>query len=143
MVKGIGFEDHVIVCGYGIVGQKVVEVLAEHNIRFAIIEIDPKKVEMLKETGYTVIEGDATYSRILKSAGIESAKAIAIVLDDDAKNLFTVLAAHDLNKKIFIAARANDEFVREKLIEAGADYIVMPQTTASKEIVNELFKTRT
>jgi voltage-gated potassium channel Kch len=63
-----------------------------------------------------------------------------VVIDDDAKNLFTVLAAHDMNKKLFIAARANDDFVREKLIEAGADYIVMPQRTASKEILNELLK---
>lgn len=143
MVKGIGLEDHVIICGYGAVGQKVAEVLSEHNIRFVIIETDPKKAEQLKETGHTVIEGDATYSVMLKNAGIETAKAIAIVLDDDAKNLFTVLAARDLNKKIFITARANDEFVREKLIEAGADYIVMPQATASKEIISELSKTRT
>lgn len=142
MVKGLGFEGHVIVCGCGVVGQKVVDVLAERNIRFIAIEIDPKKVERLKEQGYNVIEGDATYSRTLKSAGIENAKAIAVVIDDDAKNLFTVLAAHDLNKKLFIAARANDEFVREKLIEAGADYVVMPQRTASKEIVSEINKAK-
>ncbi|MGI0100220.1 MAG: NAD-binding protein [Candidatus Micrarchaeaceae archaeon] len=142
MVKGIGVEDHVIVCGYGVVGQKVVEVLMEHNVSFVVIEIDPKKVEHLKEQGYGVLEGDATYSRMLKMAGIDTAKAIAVVLDDDAKNLFTVLAAHDLNKRLFITARANDEFVREKLIEAGADYIVMPQRTASREIINNITKTK-
>ncbi len=142
MVKGFGLEDHVIVCGYGVVGQKVVEVLSDHSIHFIIIDVDPKKVEHIRELGFNVIEGDATYSRVLKSAGIETAKAIAVVLDDDAKNLFTVLAAHDLNKRLFIAARANDEFVREKLIEAGADYIVMPQRTASKEIVKEITKAK-
>ena len=131
-------EGHVIVCGYGVVGQKVVDVLLNHNISFTIIENDAKKVEHVKSLGYRVVEGDATYSKVLKSAGIETAKALAIVLDDDAKNLFTVLAAHDLNKRLFIVARANDEFVREKLIEAGADYIVMPQRTASKEIVAEI-----
>jgi voltage-gated potassium channel Kch len=52
-----------------------------------------------------------------------------------------VLTARDLNKKLFIAARANDEFVREKLIEAGADYIVMPQRAASAEILKELENT--
>lgn len=131
-------EGHVVVCGYGVVGQKVVEVLMEHNMHFIVIDTDPKKVEHLRELGYAVINGDATYSRTLKSAGIENAKAIAVVLDDDAKTLFTVLAAHDLNKKLFIAARANDEFVREKLIEAGADYVVMPQRTASREIITEI-----
>jgi voltage-gated potassium channel len=140
MVKGLGVENHVIVCGYGIVGQKVIDVLSERNVSFVVIEQDAKKVQHLKELGYNVIEGDATVSIVLKSAGIESAKAIAIVMDDDAKNLFTVLAAHDLNKSLFIAVRANDEFVREKLIEAGADYIVMPHISASKEIVSEIFK---
>jgi voltage-gated potassium channel len=140
MGKGIGLDSHVIVCGYGTVGSKIVEVLAEHKIKFVVIEIDPKKIERLKNDGYAVVEGDATYSKTLKDAGIDDAKAIAVALDDDAKNLFTVLAAHDLNKRLFITARANDEFVREKLIEVGADFIVMPQRTASKEILSEISK---
>ncbi|MEM0149624.1 MAG: NAD(P)-binding protein [Candidatus Micrarchaeaceae archaeon] len=131
---------HVIVCGFGILGQKVVDVLAEHSIKFVIIEIDPKVVGVIKEYGYEVVEGDATRSRTLRKANIETAKAIAIAMDDDAENLFTVLTARDLNKDIFIAARANDEFVRNKLVEAGADYVVMPQKAASKEIVDELLK---
>jgi voltage-gated potassium channel len=133
-------SGHVIVCGFGILGHKVVDVMAEHNIKFVIIEINPKVVSMIKEYGYEVIEGDATKSRVLRSAGIETAKAIAIAMDDDAENLFTVLTARDLNKSIFIATRANDEFVRNKLIEAGADYVVMPQKAASKEIADELLK---
>ncbi|MDE1870783.1 MAG: NAD-binding protein [Candidatus Micrarchaeota archaeon] len=140
MANKMGLEGHVIVCGYGVVGQKIVDVLLEYNMSFVVIENDQKKIQMLRELGYNVIEGDATYSRTLKSAGIENAKAIAVALDDDAKNLFTVLAAHDLNKRLFIAARANDEFVREKLVEVGADYIVMPQRTASSEILKEIKK---
>ncbi len=131
-------DSHVIVCGYGVVGGKVVEKLVSRGIRFIVIDNDPKKVARLNELSYAVIEGDATHSKLLKDAGVERAKAIAICLDDDAKNLFAVLTARDINKKIFIAARANDEFVREKLIEAGADYIVMPQRAASAEIIKEL-----
>ncbi|MDE1810908.1 MAG: NAD-binding protein [Candidatus Micrarchaeota archaeon] len=138
MAKSI--SGHVIVCGYGLVGQKVVEVLVERNIRFIAIDTDPKKIELLRQLGIDAIEGDATHSKTLREASIETARAIAIVLDDDAKNLFSVLTARDINKKIFISARANDEFVREKLIEAGADYVVMPQRVASKEILKELTK---
>ncbi|MGC8652110.1 MAG: NAD-binding protein [Candidatus Micrarchaeia archaeon] len=133
-------SGHVIVCGFGILGQKVVDVLAEHGMKFIVIDNDPKVANIIREYGYDVIEGDATRSRTLRLAGIERAKAIAIALDDDAKNLFTVLTARDLNKDIFIAARANDEFVRSKLIEAGADYVVMPQKAASKEIADEILK---
>lgn len=129
-----------IICGYGTVGQKIVDVLLERNIQFVVIDIDPKVVEKLRELSYRTINGDVTLSKVLKEASIESAKSIAIAIDNDAKNLFCVLTARDLNKDIFIATRANDDFVREKLIEAGADYIVMPQKAASKEIAKELFK---
>ncbi|MGC8669561.1 MAG: NAD-binding protein [Candidatus Micrarchaeia archaeon] len=138
MVKNI--NNHVIVCGFGILGRKIVDVLAEHGVKFLIVDIDPKVMSIIKEYGYEYVEGDATRSKVLREANIENAKAIAIALDDDAKNLFIVLTARDLNKDIFIAARANDEFVRGKLIEAGADYVVMPQKAASREIVDELLK---
>lgn len=139
-VKFPGLKDHVIVCGFGSVGQKIVDVLVDKRVPFVVIEMDLAKTERIRELDYKVINGDATLSRTLKDAGIESAKSIAMAMDNDAKNLFGVLTARDLSKKVFIATRANDEFVREKLVEAGADYIVMPQKTASKEIIRELTK---
>lgn len=114
--------------------------LIENGIQFVVIDADEKLVERMQELGIKTIHGDATLSRTLKEAGIENAKAIALAMDNDAKNLFGVLTAHDLNKNLFITTRANDDFVREKLVEAGADHIVMPQKAASKEIVKELFK---
>jgi voltage-gated potassium channel Kch len=135
-------EGHVIVCGYGIVGSKIVEQLAESGVGFVVVDLDPQKVEQLKVAGYSAVAGDATRSSVLREAGIEGARAVAAVLDNDAKNLFIVITARDMRKDIFIATRANDEFVKEKLIEAGANQIVMPQVTASKEIIKEISKIR-
>jgi len=138
--KRIDAKNHVIVCGYGVVGRKITDMLIEHNVDFVIIEANADIAKRCEELGYKTINADATSSRVLKSAGIANAKAIAIVMDNDAKNLFAVLTARDLNRSIFIATRSNDDFVREKLVDAGANYIVMPQKTASKEIVKELMK---
>lgn len=135
-------EDHVIICGYGIVGSKIAEQLQEKGVRFVIIELNSDKAQKLRDSGFDVVSGDATKASILKEASIESAKAIAVVLDNDAKNLFTVITARDMKKDIFIATRANDEFVKEKLVEAGANQIVMPQVTACKEIMKEISKMR-
>lgn len=131
-------SDHVIICGYGIVGQKVADVLAENSIKFIIIDSDKEKIDEAINNGYTAILGDATHSNVLKDASIITAKVIAIVMDNDAKNLFTLLTARDLNKKIFIATRANEDLLREKLIDAGANYVIMPQKSASKEVLKEL-----
>ncbi|MCL4404920.1 MAG: NAD-binding protein [Candidatus Marsarchaeota archaeon] len=133
-------SGHTIVCGYGVVGQRIVETLVEHGIKFIIVEFNHDVAQKSRERGYNVVEGDATSSRVLKAAGIASAKAIAIAMDNDAKNLFTVLTARDLNKDIFISTRANDRLVREKMLEAGADHIVMPQMSASEEIIAEITK---
>ncbi|MGC8628647.1 MAG: potassium channel family protein [Candidatus Micrarchaeia archaeon] len=135
-------KDHVIVCGYGLVGEKIAELLQQYRISFVVIEIDKEKAEALKEKGIPVVWGDATYSKVLKEAGIERAKAIAIATDDDAKNLFILITAKSLNDKIIIATRANSEIVRNKLKEAGAGYIATPNQSASEELFRELTKGR-
>ena len=133
-------SDHVIVCGFGIVGQSIVRVLAEHKIPFVVVDKDPKMVEIAQTMGYRCIEGDSTLSKTLRAANITTAKAIAIAMDNDAKNLFCVLTARDISEKIYISTRANDQFIREKLLEAGANHVVLPNRSASREIVNEITK---
>ncbi|MDE1856107.1 MAG: NAD-binding protein [Candidatus Micrarchaeota archaeon] len=134
------FKDHVIVCGYGIVGERIVEILQQSRIRCVVIEQDAKKVEILEERGLDYIAGDATSSKALKEAGIANARAIAIVMDDDAKNLFTVITAKSLNPKITIATRANNDFLKSKLEGAGASFIATPNLSASTELFNEIAK---
>ncbi|MCL4383162.1 MAG: NAD-binding protein [Candidatus Marsarchaeota archaeon] len=138
--KELELKDHVIVCGYGIVGEKIVDSLKEYNIDFIVIEFDENKAEKLKKYGYNYINGDATKSKNLKDANIKNAKAIAVVMDDEAKNLFAILTARDLNKNIFIATRTNDVILRDKFVEAGANYVIMPQKIASKEIIEEILQ---
>ncbi|MGC8572079.1 MAG: NAD-binding protein [Candidatus Micrarchaeia archaeon] len=142
LLKSSELKEHVIICGYGIVGQKISDILLEHNIPFIIIDTNPKIIERAKELGIKAIEGDATSSKVLSAASIEDAKAIAIVMDNDAKNLLSTLTARDLNKNIFIASRASNEFLRNKLIEGGANYVVMTNKAASREILKELLSSK-
>lgn len=132
--------DHVIICGYGLVGEKIADILREHNIEMVVIDSDKAKVDLLMERNMPAILGDATTSRVLRSAGIDRARAIAIVMDDDAKNLFTVITAKSLNEKIIITTRANDEFLKYKLKEAGAKFVATPNKSASEELFRELAK---
>jgi len=135
-----GFKDHVIVCGYGIVGGRIVDILLEHKVNVVVIEMDHKKVEILRDRGIPVVEGDATTSKALKEAGIADAKAIAIAMDDDAKNLFATITAKSLNENIIIATRANDDLFETKLTDAGANFVATPNKSASDELFNEIIK---
>jgi voltage-gated potassium channel len=131
---------HVIVCGYGLVGEKIVDILLQHNIDIVVVDSDKSKIDLLNERGIRAVFGDATSSKVLKAAGVEKAAAIAVAMDDDAKNLFTVITARSLNDKIIIATRANDEFLKDKLKEAGARFVATPNKSASDELFRELTK---
>ncbi|MGC8623345.1 MAG: potassium channel family protein [Candidatus Micrarchaeia archaeon] len=139
-MAGKELKNHVIICGYGLVGEKVAEIISERNIPFVVIENNPDKVEALREKGIDVIYGDATSSKVLKDAGILEAKAIAIVMDSDAKNLFASITARSLNNKVLIATRANSNVIKEKLSEIGTNFIATPNISAGEEIFNEIRK---
>lgn len=133
-------SDHVIVCGYGLVGEKIVEILQQHGIDIVVIDKDKEKVDSLIEKGVHALVGDATSSKVLRMAGVERARAIAVAMDDDAENLFAVITAKSLNSKIIIATRANDEFLKDKLKEAGAEFVATPNKSASEELFKEFTK---
>ena len=122
-------KNHVIVCGYGKNGIHAVEELLLHGEIVVVVE---KKHNIIvreefhnKENLY-FIEGDATDDNILLSANIQKAKALISTLPIDADNVFVVLTARELNPKLLIISRANEEHTDSKLRRAGADYIIMP-----------------
>jgi len=133
-------SNHFIICGAGRVGSKVAEELKERNIPFIIIEKNPKVVKKLKSEGYKVIEGDCLDEDVLRSANIEKCKGVIACMGEDEDNLFVVLTAEQVNRKIITISRANDESAIEKLKSVNVDYIVMPELMGAKEIANIVLK---
>ncbi len=122
-------KNHVIVCGYGRVGQKTIETLKAHKESFIILENDPEIIEQFREQGDIVyIQGNATEDEVLIKAGVENAKALITALPSDADNLFVVLSAKDLNHKLKVISRASKPTTKRKLKMAGADNVIMPDS---------------
>lgn len=133
-------SNHYIVCGYGRMGKRVAESLAEQNKPFVIIENDPGKLEIIDEKNYLFVVGDATDDDILISAGIKKAKGLVAVVRTDAENVFTTLSAKELNPSMYVVARAIDEGTESKLKKAGADRVVMPYELGGNRMVQLLLK---
>jgi voltage-gated potassium channel len=117
--------NHVIVCGFGRNGQQAVERLSAYKKPFVIIEKDKEVIDKFGDE-FLFIEGDANDDDILNEAGIECAQFLITALPDDAANLFVVLSARQLNKKLFIISRASLANSQKKLVLAGADKVIMP-----------------
>ncbi len=122
-------KSHFIICGYGAVGEDVVNEFIRENKPFVLIEKDKLILDkLLKEFPNTIfVIGDATDDEILKNAQIEKAKGILAVLGKTADNLYICLSARSLNPKLRIIARVIESESIDKLKKAGADYVFSPE----------------
>jgi voltage-gated potassium channel len=119
-------NNHVIVCGYGRVGEMAVAELKDHDTKVVIIESDDERCEFLRQQGVLVISGDATRDENLEKAGINEARALISTLPVDAQNLYVILSAREKNSDMLLITRASQMNSVHKLRVAGADNVIMP-----------------
>jgi voltage-gated potassium channel len=127
-------RDHVVVCGFGRIGNMLSRELKAGKAKFIVVERSEKRVLEARDLGYLCIHGEATDEDLLKTAGIERASILATVLPDDAANVFITLSARSLNKTLRIIARGELPATEGKLLHAGADQVVLPAHIGAERI---------
>jgi voltage-gated potassium channel len=130
MVNDISIDklkDHFIICGYGQVGRTVVDQLRKMEVPFVLIETNEGLYRELLKDGLLVIQGDAKRHDVLQTAGIERARGICIVIDNDADNLYITVTARSLNPKAKIITRAGQQRYANAILNSGADEVVIPE----------------
>jgi voltage-gated potassium channel Kch len=127
-------KDHVIVCGYGRIGLQLAKELQAGGARFVVIEKDEARFQDALRHDRLCLQGDATDEQALIAAGVARAKVVATVLPDDAANVFITLSARSLNPKLHIIARGEAPSTEIKLIQAGADQVVLPTHIGAERI---------
>lgn len=122
-------DNHVIVCGFGRYGREISEHFFAHNQPFVVIEENPDKIEMMRQSERKIlfIEADATTDEALLAAGIKKAGCFVTALPGDAENVFTVLTARQLNPDLNIISRSVNSKSIKKLELAGANHVVTPE----------------
>jgi CPA2 family monovalent cation:H+ antiporter-2 len=119
--------DHVIICGYGRIGQSVGHFLDEERIPFVALDLDPSRVREAHLAGEPVYYGDATERAVLESVGIGSARLLLISHHDTAAALRVLGLVRNLRPDLPVMARTRDESHVDELRQAGAVEVV-PET---------------
>jgi voltage-gated potassium channel len=127
-------KDHVIVCGFGRIGVMLAKDLASGRSPFVIVERGEGRHAEALALGYLCLQGDATDEAALIAAGVQRAKVLATVLPDDAANVFITLSARSLNPDLQIIARGEAPSTERKLVQAGADRVVIPTHIGAERI---------
>jgi voltage-gated potassium channel len=129
-------QDHVIICGFGRIGQVLARQLLEVGERFVILEHDSENVAIAQDQNYLVYDGNPSDEVALEKVGIKRAKVLATVVPDDANNVFITLTARELNPNLLILARGELASTEKKLRLAGANQVVSPATVSGLRMAN-------
>lgn len=136
----LDLRNHVIVSGFGRVGHTVAKLLESENVPYVIIDIDSYLVSRERKAGLPIYYGDTARIHVLKSLGIERARALIITHNDTRIALQTIAAVRDINADIPIVARARNFEQVVKLEKAGANRAVAEMFEVSLQLGASLLK---
>lgn len=119
-------DHHVIVVGFGRVGQAVIRAFHARGKQCVVMDMNPDHGQDIAASGAMQIIGNATDEGDLRRAGVERADALIAAADQDSENLVVVLTARSLRPDIRIVSRVNQQTWLRRIQQAGADVAESP-----------------
>lgn len=124
-------EDHVIICGYGRVGQIQAKFLEYESIQYVGLDLDSLLVKEARIAGEPVYYGSATNKNILEAANLKKARLLIISFENPVTSLKTLRAVRSLCRDIPVLVRTPDDKDMESLKMAGATEVIPDQLESS------------
>jgi len=128
---------HVVVAGYGRVGQLTGHSLSQLGIPFNVIDVDLELVRRLNHAGVPAIWGDAASAEVLTTAGVSRARLVAVCVPDESSGLLAVANARKQSATVRIVVRARDAEEIPVMRSLGADDVVVPEYEGGLELMRQ------
>lgn len=116
--------NHVVICGYGRVGQSIGRFLNLERQRFIALDDDPVRVQEASAGEDCVHYGDSGRAELLQAVGLQRANLLVVAVDKTEIALRIVQQARRLHKHIPILVRTRDDSQQAELLAAGANEVV-------------------
>jgi CPA2 family monovalent cation:H+ antiporter-2 len=133
-------SDHVVIAGYGRVGRAIARLLAEHGIPYLALDLDVERVARAREEGIPVYFGDAGRAAILRSVGIERARAAVITVNAARQAERAIACIRQEAPRLPIVARARDRAQELVLGEIGATAVIPETVEASLQMAGSVLR---
>lgn len=128
-------RNHVILCGYGRVGQNLMRYLNSFHLKAVAVDRDLVRLQEASAAGEHILFGDASRKEILVNAGIHHARLLVVTFDDPRLAERILHTARGLNPNIRVLVRTRDDTHLDALISAGAEEVVPEVLEASLMLV--------
>ncbi len=131
-------REHVILCGFGRVGQNIARVLESQGFEYLALDLDPARIRLARQAGDAVLFGDSADEEMLREAGIENASAVIITFAKPAVSVGIVRAVRRLRADVPVLVRTQDDVGLAELTAAGATDVVPETFEASLMLVSQV-----
>jgi CPA2 family monovalent cation:H+ antiporter-2 len=129
-----GLAGHVIVVGYGRVGQMLGSVLDSQELPHVGLDIDGELVARYRSSGGGIFFGDASRPEMLRKFSVDQAAALVVTMDSPRIVEQVVVTARRHWPDLLIYARARDRAHAAQLVACGASYAVPETVEASLQL---------
>jgi len=123
-VAGFGMQGHVIICGYGRTGALIAEFLADEQIPFLALDIDPQQLKLSVPAGGKLVFGSADRTEVLLAAGVARARALVVAYPDVPSAERVVRKVRESRPDLPVVVRVPDETDVVRLKDAGASEVI-------------------
>lgn len=117
-------QSHVLIIGFGRVGQIACQAPLAQGAKISIIDISPEVIRAVEPYGFKVYYGDGARSEILHAAGAHQARSIVVCVNDRKAATRIVESTRHYCPQVKLLVRAFDREHALELVEHDADYIV-------------------
>jgi CPA2 family monovalent cation:H+ antiporter-2 len=131
-------RDHVVICGFGRVGQNIARVLEQTGFEYIALELDAYRIRAGRQAGDPVIYGDAGETTVLENVGLAQASCVVITFANPEVALRILRAVRELRADVPILVRTQDDTKLEQLQSAGATEVVPETFEASLMLLSHL-----
>jgi len=127
-------SGHVIVAGYGRVGQMIGSILDDQELPHVGLDTDAQLVGGFRKEGSCVFYGDASRPDMLRKFGADTAAALVVTMDSARAAEQVVSTARRYWPELTIYARARDRDHANRLIAKGANHVIPETMEASLQL---------
>ena len=131
-------KDHVIICGFGRVGQTVSRFLKQESIDFVAIDIDPLRTRKAREAGENILFGSSRQTELLNAAHLLQAKLVIIAFGEDKQSVEVIQKVRSLSPDVPILVRTRNDDHLDMLHDAGANEVVPESLEGSLMLVSQV-----
>ncbi len=118
-------KDHIIICGFGRVGQTIAHLLLSKNVDYVALDMEPKRISDARQAGELVFYGNSSDEEIMKAAKVKTARMVVITYKNHQNALKTLALMRRMCPSLPVIVRTEDELFNIELREAGASEVIL------------------